>query len=707
MFYSPRVLSSLIHKACKACLLFSMMALAAFPATGAWAAFTNGQNADSVVGQSSMTAGALGVTASDLNTPMGVAIDPTTGKLFVAERYNSRVSRFASADAYATGQSAEAVLGQTSTSNQISSNRGGTTDVNTLSYPTNLAFDSSGRLWVLDRGNKRILRFDNASSKTNGADADGVLGQADFTSSVSARSQSQDDDWVGICVSANGALWAVSYEFSRALRFDNAAEKSNGANADGVLGQINYTDRSPNMDGASPAANTLAGPEGCATDSNGNLWIADYDNKRVLGYIDAANKSNGGDADIVLGQTSFTAAVSGATSATLLQAPHGVVVDENGALYVSDSVDERVVVFNDAINKSNGASADLVLGQADFDSGDPNRGGTVDADTMNDPHQLAYAGGLFVADMSNHRVIAFHAAPTVSTTSAESTAPTTVDAEGSVCGKDLTSTGVCWNTTGAPSLSDDCQAGGVTSGSFSIAVSSLLANTTYYLRAYATNSYGTGYGETQSFKTQDNDGVDDAIEGQVPSPGGGTGDGNGDGVDDNAQDNVTSLKNSDGDGYATVDCSGASGTTLESVSAQSASSAGAPSHITFPDGVLSFNVSGLSPGGSAEISIYVARDTGIDGYFKKNQTTGDWEEISASVDHTSASDKTKITFTLVDGGEYDADGAANGVIVDPGGPANIGTASALGLEFLVGFVALLGWCGVMLGRRGEGLLSKM
>jgi hypothetical protein len=63
--------------------------------------------------------------------------------------------------------------------------------------------------------------------------------------------------------------------------------------------------------------------------------------------------------------------------------------------------------------------------------------------------------------------------------------------------------GHCWNTTGNPTIADNKTDLGVVSdtGSFVSSVTGLLPLTTYYIKAYATNSAGTSYGEERSFKT--------------------------------------------------------------------------------------------------------------------------------------------------------------------------------------------------------------
>ena len=61
--------------------------------------------------------------------------------------------------------------------------------------------------------------------------------------------------------------------------------------------------------------------------------------------------------------------------------------------------------------------------------------------------------------------------------------------------------GVCWNTIGSPTVSDDHSVDGSGIGDFVSSLSSLIPATTYYVRAYATNDAGTGYGQEIVFTT--------------------------------------------------------------------------------------------------------------------------------------------------------------------------------------------------------------
>ena len=70
-------------------------------------------------------------------------------------------------------------------------------------------------------------------------------------------------------------------------------------------------------------------------------------------------------------------------------------------------------------------------------------------------------------------------------------------------GYDVTARGVCWNTTGNPTLQNciNFTSDGIGIGSFTSNITGLSPSTTYYVRAYATNSAGTAYGDQKSFTT--------------------------------------------------------------------------------------------------------------------------------------------------------------------------------------------------------------
>ncbi|NQX38005.1 hypothetical protein SAMN05421820_10113 [Pedobacter steynii] len=68
-------------------------------------------------------------------------------------------------------------------------------------------------------------------------------------------------------------------------------------------------------------------------------------------------------------------------------------------------------------------------------------------------------------------------------------------------GTEVLASGLCWNTSGNPVLTNDHTSNAIGMGNFANKISELLGSTTYYVRAYATNAVGTAYGATESFTT--------------------------------------------------------------------------------------------------------------------------------------------------------------------------------------------------------------
>ena len=97
--------------------------------------------------------------------------------------------------------------------------------------------------------------------------------------------------------------------------------------------------------------------------------------------------------------------------------------------------------------------------------------------------------------------------PTVTTTDVTDITQNTAVSGGNVTddgGAAVTARGVCWSTSQNPTVSDNHTSDGNGTGSFTSNLTNLTANTTYYIRAYATNSEGTSYGEQKSFTTLQN-----------------------------------------------------------------------------------------------------------------------------------------------------------------------------------------------------------
>jgi hypothetical protein len=94
--------------------------------------------------------------------------------------------------------------------------------------------------------------------------------------------------------------------------------------------------------------------------------------------------------------------------------------------------------------------------------------------------------------------------PVVSTTTATAITTTTAVSGGNVTddgGSSIISRGICWNTSDNPVITNNKTSESAGSGSFTSNLAQLIPSTTYFVRAYATNSAGTSYGSSVSFKT--------------------------------------------------------------------------------------------------------------------------------------------------------------------------------------------------------------
>jgi uncharacterized protein (TIGR02145 family) len=82
-------------------------------------------------------------------------------------------------------------------------------------------------------------------------------------------------------------------------------------------------------------------------------------------------------------------------------------------------------------------------------------------------------------------------------------------------GSSIISRGVCWSTFQSPSIKDLHTTDGSGVGSFTSRLTGLKANTTYYLRSYATNSEGIAFGNEIFFKTNESGSSVTDIDGNV------------------------------------------------------------------------------------------------------------------------------------------------------------------------------------------------
>ena len=163
----------------------------------------------------------------------------------------------------------------------------------------------------------------------------------------------------------------------------------------------------------------------------------------------------------------------------------------------------------------------------------------------------------------------------------------------------------------------------------------------------------------------DIDDVDDGIEDGV----GGNGDGNGDGIPDSTQPDVTSLINAVDGGYVTLVSN--NGSALQAVKAITPTVA-APTGVVLPQGIFSFQVSGLAAGSAYSATLILHTGAAPVAYWKYGPSADDptdhWYEFSYDGETGAVISGNQVTLHFVDGKRGDSDLLANGVIINPGGP---------------------------------------
>ncbi len=355
------------------------------------------------------------LTASTLCAPQGVAVD-AAGDVFFADTNDNRVLRFNTP--LSSDTVGDSVLGQPDFTHHAANS----VDASGVWSPTQVAIDRSStpnHLYLADTNNSRVLGWTNAASFANGAPADLVLGQPDLFSgganSGGTASAATMGGPMGVAVDSKGNLYVSDSSNNRVLEFNTpfttCASPPCAANL--VLGQAGFTTTTC----AAVSATSLCVPRGLTLDGNDNLYVTDSANNRVLEYITplSGNAAGGGDAiaDLVFGQgasgTAFTSSASnnGGVGATSLNGPRGVAADGSGNLYISDTLNNRVLEFNEDANPPLNVTANMVFGQGGVLT--TNACKSASAATLCAPTQLAIdsANNLWVADTSESRVLEF------------------------------------------------------------------------------------------------------------------------------------------------------------------------------------------------------------------------------------------------------------------------------------------------------------
>jgi YVTN family beta-propeller protein len=279
------------------------------------------------------TQNASGINANSLNNPVGLALD-SSGNLYVADWNNNRVLFYPAGSTTATR-----VYGQGGLFSTNSANNGGVSAAS-LNGPQSVALDSNSNLYVADTYNNRVLFYPSGSTT-----ATQVYGQGgSFTTSTANNggvSATSLNNPYGVALDSGGNLYVADYNNNRVLFYPPA-----NTTATQVYGQLgSFAANTANNGGVS--ATSLDSPVAVALDSSSNLYVADYNNNRVLFYPPASTSTT---ATNVYGQGGSFTTDNAHTTANGLSNPAALALDSSGNLYVADKSSNRVLNYGSFSN---------------------------------------------------------------------------------------------------------------------------------------------------------------------------------------------------------------------------------------------------------------------------------------------------------------------------------------------------------------------
>jgi sugar lactone lactonase YvrE len=309
-------------------------------------------------------------TSARLYDPTGVAVD-SGGNLYISEFNLNRIRKVTPSGTISTvaGDGKQGYRGD-----------GGLATSAELCFPSGVAVDSGGNLYIADRGTNRIRKVTPSGtiSTVAGNGNGGYSGDGGLATSAELYAPS------GVAVDSGGNLYIAAPVANRIRKVTPSGTISTVA-GNGIQGYSG--------DGGLATSAELYAPWGVAVDSGGNLYIADSGNERIRKVAPSGTIST------VAGNGTLDYSGDGglATSAELYQ-PYGVAVDSGGNLYIADSGNERIrkvapsgTISTVAGNGTQGYSGD---------------GGLATSAELSYPYGVAVdsGGNLYIADTGNDRI---------------------------------------------------------------------------------------------------------------------------------------------------------------------------------------------------------------------------------------------------------------------------------------------------------------
>ena len=349
--------------------------------------------------------------ADTLFGPRGAALAYPTGPLFVCDTGHHRLLMWKCAPRQDHAP-ADLLIGQPDFESE-GRNAKREAGAATLNVPTGVAA-ANGILAVADAWNHRVLIWFGYPERANRA-ADLVLGQADFGGCLANRGKDRAGaDTLFWCygVTLAGHKLIVADSGNRRVLVWESIPTQNGAAADLVLGQRDFTTRDENAGGRDAVGGLgMRWPHAVAL-ADDAILVADAGNNRIMVWRELP-QDNGRPCDFVIGQADFLGLDHNQSqyfpTAATLNMPYGLCV-QGERLIVADTANSRLLGFELA-ELGMGASASRLAGQHDFTDKGDNRWGAPARDSLCWPYNVSASGDtLVISDSGNNRVLLWEAA---------------------------------------------------------------------------------------------------------------------------------------------------------------------------------------------------------------------------------------------------------------------------------------------------------
>jgi len=311
-------------------------------------------------------------TSAQLNSPSGIAVDGS-GNQFIADYGNHCIRNVAANTGIITTVAGTGTPGF--------SGDGGAATSAELYFPTGIAVDSKGNIYVADFRNYRIRKINSVTGIITTVAGCGKIGYSGDGGQATLAEISP----TGVALDAAGNIYVADNLNSR-IRAVNAST--------GVITTIagNGTKGYSGDNGPATSAE-LFNPWSVALDISGNIYVGDLNNHVVREIMKSSGKIVTVAGNVKL--TGFSGDGGPATNASL--SVYGIAVDSSGNIYISDFANSRIR----KVTASSGIIS-TIAGNGSFGFYG-NRIGAILAE-INSPHGLAVdgIGNLFIADLGNN-----------------------------------------------------------------------------------------------------------------------------------------------------------------------------------------------------------------------------------------------------------------------------------------------------------------